>query len=76
MATLIGIVFFSYQLGSFIGVWLGGYLYDTTHTYDVVWWTGVGLSVLATVPHVPIDERPVPRLDVRDNPTATEPRFN
>ena len=37
MATLFGVVFFSHQLGSFLGVYLGGYLYDTTGTYDAVW---------------------------------------
>ena len=62
MATLFGFVFLSHQLGSFLGVWLGGYLYDRTGTYDVVWWTGVALSVAAALIHVPINERPLPRL--------------
>jgi MFS family permease len=62
MATLFGIVFLSHQLGSFLGVWLGGYLYDHTGTYDLVWWTGVALSVAAALIHVPINERPLPRL--------------
>ncbi len=62
MATLFGIVFLSHQLGSFLGVWLGGYLYDRTGTYDVVWWTGVALSVAAALIHVPINERPLRRL--------------
>jgi MFS family permease len=61
MATLFGIVFLSHQLGSFLGVWLGGYLYDRTGTYDVVWWTGVALSVGAALIHVPINERPLRR---------------
>jgi len=59
MATLFGIVFLSHQLGSFLGVWLGGYLYDRTGTYDVVWWTGVALSIVAALLHLPINERPL-----------------
>ena len=62
MATLFGIVFFSHQLGSFSGIWLGGYLYDRTGTYDLVWWAGVALALLAMVLHLPINERPLPRL--------------
>ena len=62
MATLFGIVFFGHQLGSFSGVWLGGYLYDRTGSYDMVWWAGVALSFLAAFIHMPINERPLPRL--------------
>lgn len=62
MATLFGIVFFGHQLGSFSGVWLGGYLYDRTGNYDMVWWVGVALSFLAALIHMPINERPLPRL--------------
>jgi MFS family permease len=62
MATLFGIVFFSHQIGSFLGAWLGGYLYDLTGTYDVVWWISVGLGIFAAIVHLPIDERPVARL--------------
>ena len=65
LATLFGIVFFSHQLGSFIGVWLGGYLYDTTGTYDAVWRAGVALGLLAAVLHLPIDERPLARIEAR-----------
>lgn len=61
MATLFGIVFLSHQIGAFIGVWLGGYLYDTMGTYTVVWWSGVGLSLIAAVLHWPIVEKPVVR---------------
>jgi predicted MFS family arabinose efflux permease len=57
MATLVGIVFFSHQLGSFTGIWLGGYLFDTTGSYDVVWWLGVALALAAALVHWPIDER-------------------
>jgi predicted MFS family arabinose efflux permease len=62
MATLFGIVFFSHQLGSFIGVWLGGFLYDRIGTYDPVWWAGVVLGLAAALIHMPINERPLPRL--------------
>nr|WP_298373630.1 MFS transporter [uncultured Halomonas sp.] len=62
MATLFGIVFLSHQLGSFLGVWLGGRLYDTLGTYDSVWWAAIILSLAATLIHLPIDERPLPRL--------------
>ena len=62
MAMLFGFVFFSHQVGAFIGVWLGGKLYDATGSYDVVWWLAVGLAVFASLVHFPIDERRVPRL--------------
>jgi len=62
MATLFGIVFFSHQLGSFIGVWLGGFLYDRVGSYDAVWWAGVVLGLAAAIIHLPINERPLPRL--------------
>lgn len=62
MATLFGIVFFSHQVGAFLGVWLGGYLFDATGSYQLVWWLSVGLGLLAALLHWPIDERPMPRL--------------
>ncbi len=62
MATLFGIVFFSHQLGSFSGIWLGGYFYDTTGSYDPVWWAGIVVGVLAAIIHLPINERPLARL--------------
>ena len=62
MATLFGIVFFSHQVGSFLGAWLGGYFYDLTGSYDVVWWLSVVLGVFSGLVHWPIDERPVARL--------------
>lgn len=62
MATLFGIVFLSHQIGSFLGVWLGGLLYDTTGSYDGMWWAGVVLGIAAGVIHLPIDEKPLARL--------------
>ncbi len=63
MGTLYGIVFFSHQLGAFIGVWLGGRLYDIYGDYTAVWWIGVGVGLLSAVVHLPIRERradPIP----------------
>ena len=62
MATLFGIVFFSHQVGGFLGAWLGGYFFDVTGSYDVVWWASVALGVFSGIVHWPIDERPVARL--------------
>ena len=59
MATLFGFVFFSHQLGSFLGAWLGGYVFDATGSYDLVWWIAVVLGLAATALHWPIDDRPV-----------------
>jgi len=62
MATLFGIVFFSHQIGGFLGAWLGGYLFDTTGSYDLVWWISVALGLASAALHLPIDEKPVSRL--------------
>lgn len=56
MGTLYGIVFFSHQLGSFLGVWLGGTLYDIYGTYTYVWWVGVGIGAFSAIVHLPIKE--------------------
>ena len=56
MATLMGIVFLNHQIGAFLGVWLGGRLYDTTGSYDVVWYLGIALGILAAIVHWPIKE--------------------
>ncbi|MEE8540307.1 MAG: MFS transporter [Desulfobacterales bacterium] len=58
MTMLFGIVFFSHQVGSFIGVWLGGYLFDQTGSYTAVWWLSVALGIMAALLHLPIDEKP------------------
>ena len=62
MATLFGVVFLSHQIGSFLGVWLGGVLYDRTGSYDLMWWAGIFFGVFAGLVHLPIDEKPLPRL--------------
>ncbi len=63
MTMLFGIVFFSHQIGGFISVWLGGYLFDTTGSYVMVWWLSVVLGILAATLHLPIDERAVTRIE-------------
>jgi MFS family permease len=64
MTMLFGIVFFSHQIGAFIGVWLGGYLFDSTGSYVMVWWLSVALGILAATLHLPIDERSVIRTEI------------
>lgn len=62
MATLFSIVFMSHQLGSFLGVWLGGRLFDLYGSYDPIWWAGIALGIFAGIVHLPIDEKPLVRL--------------
>ncbi len=62
MATLYGVVFLGHQVGSFTGVWLGGWIYERTGNYDLVWWTGVALSIVAVLLHWPIRESRVREL--------------
>ena len=62
MSMLFGVVFLSHQLGSFSGLWLAGYLYDQTKSYDMMWWISIALGLFAAAVHWPIQERPVARL--------------
>jgi predicted MFS family arabinose efflux permease len=62
MSMLFGFVFLSHQLGSFAGLWLAGTLYDTTKSYDIMWWICIALAMFAALIHWPIRERPVERL--------------
>ena len=66
LAMLSGFTFFSHQIGSFLGAWLGGKLYDTTGSYDVVWWISIALGIVAGLINLPIDER--------DDQAAVPPR--
>ena len=59
MGTLYGIVFLSHQLGSFLGVWLGGKMYDVYGDYTLVWWVGVAVGAFSAIVHLPIRERPL-----------------
>ena len=61
MATLFGLAFVSHQLGSFIGVWAGGWLFEATGSYMAIWWTAVLLGVIAAACNLPVDDRPVMR---------------
>jgi predicted MFS family arabinose efflux permease len=65
VSMLFGIVFLSHQIGSFTGVWLGGYLFDATGSYDLVWIGSIALGVIAAILNLPIDERPVVRAEAR-----------
>lgn len=58
MGTLYGFVFLSHQIGGFLGVWLGGKMYDITGSYTLVWWIGVGVGAFSALVHLPIRERP------------------
>jgi predicted MFS family arabinose efflux permease len=61
MTMLYGIVFLSHQVGSFLGVWLGGKIFDMSQSYDMMWWISVGLGVFAALVHWPISEKRVER---------------
>lgn len=69
MGTLYGFVFLSHQIGSFLGVWLGGWLYDVYGDYTLVWWMGVGVGAFSALIHLPVREAPS-RLPPA-NPAAT-----
>ena len=62
LATLYSFVFLSHQVGGFVGVWLGGVIYEATGSYDGMWIAGIALGLLAALVHLPINERPLPRL--------------
>ena len=61
LSMLGGFVFFSHQIGSFMGVWLGGYLYDATGSYDIVWYIAIALGIFATLVNLPVKEGPIQR---------------
>jgi len=62
LSMLGGFVFFSHQIGSFLGAWLGGVLFDRTGSYDVVWWISIALGLVAMAANLPINEKPLARL--------------
>jgi predicted MFS family arabinose efflux permease len=61
LSMLSGFVFFSHQIGSFLGVWLGGYLYDRTGSYDLVWYIAIALGILAALVNLPVKEASIIR---------------
>jgi len=61
LSMLGGFIFFSHQIGSFLGVWLGGYLYDRTGSYDIVWYIAIALGVFAALVNLPVRETPIVR---------------
>lgn len=62
LSTLYGMVFFTHQVGSFIGAWVGGKIFDHYGTYDPIWWATVVMALLAALLHIPINVKPVSRL--------------
>lgn len=62
LSMLSGVVFFSHQIGSFLGAWLGGFLYDRTGAYDIVWMIAIALGVVAALVNLPIREQAVTRV--------------
>ena len=61
LSMLSGFIFFSHQIGSFLGVWLGGYLYDRTGSYDIVWYLSIALGIFAALVNLPVRETPIVR---------------
>ncbi len=62
MTMLFGVVFFSHQIGSFLGVWMAGRAFDVTRSYDLMWWASIGLGLFAAIVHWPIKQEAVSRL--------------
>jgi predicted MFS family arabinose efflux permease len=74
MSMLYGIVFFSHQVGSFLGVWMAGRVFDLTKSYDIMWWVSVALGIFAALVHMPIKEREVPRDAMTGGPAPAPAR--
>jgi predicted MFS family arabinose efflux permease len=62
LSTLYGLVFFTHQIGSFLGAWVGGRIYDYYGSYEPIWWSTVALAFIAALIHLPINDKPVMRL--------------
>jgi len=62
LSMLSGFIFFSHQIGSFMGVWLGGYMYDRTGSYDIVWYIAIVLGIFAGLINLPVRETPIVRM--------------
>jgi predicted MFS family arabinose efflux permease len=72
LSMLGGFIFFSHQIGSFMGVWLGGYLYDRTGSYDIVWYIAIALGVFAALVNLPVREAPIARAACRKEPEVAK----
>ena len=70
LSMLSGFVFFSHQIGSFLGVWLGGLLYDRTGSYDIVWYLTIALGIFAGLINLPVREAPIKRAAVNQQPAG------
>jgi predicted MFS family arabinose efflux permease len=70
LSMLSGFVFFSHQIGSFLGVWLGGVLYDKTGSYDIVWYITIALGVFAGLINLPVREAPIARPSLGQQPAG------
>ncbi len=66
MSMLFGIVFLSHQLGAFLGVWLGGRVFDLTRSYDTMWWISIALGIIAALINWPIKEEAVVRTELQE----------
>ncbi|MBA2350681.1 MAG: MFS transporter [Burkholderiales bacterium] len=67
LSTLFGIVFLFHQIGSFLGIWFGGYLYDLTGSYQLIWIIAIALGVIAALLNWPIDDRQIARLELKES---------
>jgi predicted MFS family arabinose efflux permease len=70
LSMLSGFVFFSHQIGSFLGVWLGGVLYDKTGSYDIVWYITIALGIFAGLINLPVREAPIQRTSLGQQPVG------
>ncbi len=62
MSILYGLVIFTHQVGSFLGAWVGGLIYDYYGSYTPIWWMTAAMAIFAALPHLPVNARPIPRL--------------
>lgn len=68
ITTLFGFVFLGHQIGGFLGVWLGGWVYDNYHSYDLLWLGSIAIGLVAAFVHRPIDDRPLAQRNAAENP--------
>ena len=62
LSMLAGFAFLSHQIGGFLGVWLGGVVYEATGSYDLVWWLSIGFCIMSALVNLPIVEKPIDRM--------------